>query len=218
MRSETSQNSVHLTWRSFEAILDASSHSLELWNSFASHLESECLLRELLLDDSRPAIRKSVVKHVTQKCGSNPRYDPYSNNCLRLISNLSSPAQMPTINFAVTFWRMVGDLIPVATTRAEHCEETFTLAHTLFNKLAGSSTTLDVLNLNDLVTKWGSLLLRHQCVEVCRHGPCVLSNANYIMQMVGHPESVDMVAHGLANLLLSAAQRAKSSRQTLTCG
>ncbi|KAF8857285.1 ubiquitin C-terminal hydrolase-like protein [Acephala macrosclerotiorum] len=184
MKSETSQNSVHLTWRSFEAILDASSHSLELWNSFASHLESECLLRELLLDDTRPAIRKSVVKHVIQKCGSTP-----------------SPAQMPTINFAVTFWRMVRDLIPVATAQAEHCEETFTLAHTLFNKLAASSTTLDVLNLNDLVTKWGSLLLRHQCVET-----------------VGHPESVDMVAHGLANLLLSAAQRAKSSRQTLTCG
>ncbi|KAE8446846.1 hypothetical protein EG329_011623 [Mollisiaceae sp. DMI_Dod_QoI] len=187
MRSETSQNSVHLTWRSFEAILDASSHNPELWQSFASHLRSKSLLRELLLEDNRSAIRKSVVKHVTQKCSSIPRP--------------SSPTQMPPMNLAVTLWPMIAELIPVATLRPEHCEETFMLAHTLFNKLASLGNSVDLLNLNDLVNQWGNLLLAHSCVET-----------------VGHPESVDMVAHGLANLLLSAAQRAKSSRQILTCG
>ncbi|KUJ19036.1 ubiquitin C-terminal hydrolase-like protein [Mollisia scopiformis] len=184
MASATSQNSVHLTWRSFEAILDAVSHCSDLWQSFGAHLSNKTLVRDLLLDDDRSAIRKSVVKHVTQKCSSSP-----------------SSSQLTTNHFAMTFWPKIAALIPVATQYPERCEETFTLALTLFNKLANADTTAGFFNLNKLVKEWGTLLLAYSCAET-----------------VGHLESVDMVAHGLANLLLSAAQRAKSSRQVLACG
>jgi ubiquitin carboxyl-terminal hydrolase 34 len=70
---QSSQNSVHLTWRSFEAILEASIHNPELWGHFASHLASNTLLRELLLEDPRPLIRKSVAKHIMSKCTFSPR-------------------------------------------------------------------------------------------------------------------------------------------------
>jgi ubiquitin carboxyl-terminal hydrolase 34 len=69
----TSQNSIDLTCRSFQAILDASLHNPELWVSFKAHLENSDLLRDLILGDSRPAIRKEIMKQVLDKCVVNQR-------------------------------------------------------------------------------------------------------------------------------------------------
>lgn len=88
---------------------------------------------------------------------------------LSLTSYSLSTSQVSTANFAMKFWPIVAELIPAATQRPEHCEETFTLALTLFNKLANPGTPVDFFNLNDLVKEWGELLLAHSCVEVCSH-------------------------------------------------
>jgi len=69
----TSQNSIQLAWRSFEAILEASMHNPELWKSFTTHLGSSTLFRDLLLGDPRAQIRKSVAKQVINKCTFTPR-------------------------------------------------------------------------------------------------------------------------------------------------
>jgi ubiquitin carboxyl-terminal hydrolase 34 len=177
MRSETSQNSVLLTWRSFEALLDASSHCSEFWQSFGSYLDNKSLIRDLLLADNRPTIRKSVVKHVTQKCSSSSRYrhrGSKNNLNLLLTSRFLSSSQVSTASFAMRFWPIVAGLIPAATQRPEHCEEAFSLALTLFNKLANPGTPIDFFNLNDLVKEWGELLLAHSCVEVCTHDLAIL--------------------------------------------
>jgi ubiquitin carboxyl-terminal hydrolase 34 len=68
----TSHNSVHLTWRCIEVILDACLYNPALWASFRSHLAGSSLLQELLLQDSRPIIRKSVAKQIMAKCTFNP--------------------------------------------------------------------------------------------------------------------------------------------------
>jgi ubiquitin carboxyl-terminal hydrolase 34 len=94
---------------------------------------------------------------------------------------------------------MVAGLIPEAVLNSRQCEETFSLALTLFKRIAESS--LEFLNLEELVKNWGSLLLQHSCVE-----------------RVGHPESVDLVAQGLSHLLFCAASFAKASQQRLSCG
>jgi ubiquitin carboxyl-terminal hydrolase 34 len=98
----------------------------------------------------------------------------------------------------MTFWPLVAELIPAATINAQQCEETFSLALALFKRLA--ETSLEFLNLEDLVKQWGGLLLSHTCAE-----------------SVGHLESVDMVAHGLTHLLFCAASFAKASQQRLAC-
>lgn len=63
------------------------------------------------------------------------------------------------------FWPMVATLIPEAVNNPRQCEETFLLAHALFKRLA--DTSVDSLRLGDLVKEWGTLLLRHKCIEVC---------------------------------------------------
>ncbi len=38
-----------------------------------------------------------------------------------------------------------------------------------------------------------------------------------VLQTVGHPESIDLVAQGLANLLYDATALAKSSNKLMSC-
>lgn len=108
---------------------------------------------------------------------------------------------------------MVVALIPHAVKQPQTCEETFTLSHQLFKKLA--ETSIDSLNLDELVGQWSALLLLHTPNEV----PYLSKRFPYALtapQSVGHPENVDPVAHGLANLLYWAASFAKVSQQPLS--
>lgn len=90
-------------------------------------------------------------------------------------------------------------LIPSAATNIHQSEDTFFLALALFRVLGENS--IEYLNLNDLVTQWGTLLLSHSCVE----------STTFI-------DSLDTVAHGLTHLLCSAVAFAKASEQPLSCG
>jgi hypothetical protein len=66
------QNSVPLISSLFEAILEASMHSSDFWNTFQNHERTPKLIFELLLDDPRVAIRKATVKQIAQKCSYTP--------------------------------------------------------------------------------------------------------------------------------------------------
>lgn len=72
------------------------------------------------------------------------------------------------MDFSLAFWPIVSALIPEAIRLSRQCEETFVLCLSLFKKLAESS--IDVLKLDNLVKEWGSLLLSHDCTEVCGPG------------------------------------------------
>lgn len=64
----TSNSAFNLTGKCFEAILEASLHNLEFWNLVRVHMKESSLLRELLLDDRRALIRKTVAKQIMAKC------------------------------------------------------------------------------------------------------------------------------------------------------
>lgn len=68
-----SHNSAHLTWKSFEAVMEASLYNPDLWASFKPHLTDTELIESLLLEDPRVVIRKSVAKQILVKCTYNPR-------------------------------------------------------------------------------------------------------------------------------------------------
>lgn len=159
------QNSVHLTFRIFEALLEASLFNLDLWNSFVAHLKSNSMLRDLLLDDPRSVIRKGIAKHVVSKCSFTPRYGYVQSYLIIPLTPLCSLARVSSIDFSLAFWPIVSALIPEAIRLPQQCEETFALCLSLFKKLAESS--IDVLKLNNLIKEWGSLLLPHDCSEVC---------------------------------------------------
>ena len=168
-----SQNSIHLTCRSFEAILEASIHNPELWKSFRSHLSRSTLLQDLILEDPRAVIRKSVVKQIANKCAFTPRYStqPMMWEGQKLI--VDSLARVSTADFVVAFWPLVRDLIPGAVHHPYQCEDVFSLCHTLFKKLAEIS--LDLIVLDNLVDCWGTLLLSHAPIEVCFFDPVEIS-------------------------------------------
>lgn len=114
----------------------------------------------------------------------------------------------------MAFWPMVESLVAEAVVYPYQCEEIFSLAHTLFNRLAETST--DVLDLEDIVTQWGGLLLNHSIQEV-RILFTLLCMILTPFQSVGHPESIDLVAQGLANLLNDATTLAKTSEKLVSC-
>jgi hypothetical protein len=66
------QNSVPLVVSIFEAILEACFHSLRFWSAFKSHSNTPQLVRELLLDEPRTGLRKSIMKHLSNKCCYTP--------------------------------------------------------------------------------------------------------------------------------------------------
>ncbi len=86
-----------------------------------------------------------------------------------------SLARVSTTDFLVAFWPMVAALIPQAALKPQQCEETFSLGLTLFKKLA--ETSIEFLNLEDLVRQWGSLLLSHPRREVCFGQFCSLEES-----------------------------------------
>ena len=177
--STASPNSVQLAASIFEAILEASFHSPQLWSAFRSHLQTPQLLCELILLDPRAVLRKSVVKQISNKC------------CF--VSSLSS---LSTADFAMTVWPLLYDLVPRAVMHPEKCEEALYITLLVFRKLA--DTSIDSVDLEKCLTRWGSLLVQHDSRED-----------------VGHPENIDIVARGLANLLYWCASFAKAARQPL---
>ncbi|TVY49434.1 Ubiquitin carboxyl-terminal hydrolase 34 [Lachnellula cervina] len=145
--TRATQNSVHLVFRIFEAILEASLYSPELWKLFVSHLKDSSLLRDLLLEDPHSVTRKSIVKHITNKCSFTP-----------------SLAQVSSMDFAMAFWPLVSALIPETIVFPEQCDDTLTLSLSLFKKLAESD--IHFFNLGDLMKQWGFLLLSHDSTEI----------------------------------------------------
>jgi ubiquitin carboxyl-terminal hydrolase 34 len=125
-----------------------------------------------------------------------------------------SLARVSTTNFVVAFWPTIGKLISEAVRQPQQCEETFSLALTLFKRLA--ETSLELFDLDDLIKQWGVILLAHSCVEVCHLKPKYPSYL-IVIKKPGHVESIDLIAHGLANLILCAASFAKASKKLLSC-
>ncbi|KAK0118696.1 hypothetical protein ONS96_011784 [Cadophora gregata f. sp. sojae] len=147
---QASQNSLHLTARSFEAILEASIHNLAFWDLFVSHLHSSTLLQDLVLKHPQQFIRKNATKQIVTKS-----------------SFIPSLGQLSTTTFVATFWPMVAQLIPLAVHLPSQCEETFSLSLTLFKRFA--DVAVSQLNLEELVKQWAGLLLSHTCLESVGH-------------------------------------------------
>ncbi|QSZ30008.1 hypothetical protein DSL72_004526 [Monilinia vaccinii-corymbosi] len=141
----TTETSVHLIWTSVEALLEVATQNSTLWATFIGHLNGSNLLQDLLLDDPRPFVRKSILKHVTSKFTFNP-----------------NSARVSTSEVAITLWPIIVKLIPVGVERPEQCEEMFLLALTIFKRLLETPTDL---NLNTFIKEWGNLLLNHKNYE-----------------------------------------------------
>jgi hypothetical protein len=68
------QTAIQLVASTFEVILEASFHSPQFWSVFIAHPHTAQLLQDLLLDEPRTPLRKSIMKQITNKCLFTPRY------------------------------------------------------------------------------------------------------------------------------------------------
>ncbi|KAH8805567.1 ubiquitin C-terminal hydrolase-like protein [Xylogone sp. PMI_703] len=154
-RSATSSpNSVHLTWRIFEVMLEASVHNPLFWAAFKGHLTGSPLFQNLLLEDPRTVIRKSVYKQISNKCSFSP-----------------SHAQVTNIEFISTFWALVVGLIPISISKPTQCEETLGLGLSLLKNLPEASN--ESVDLSQLIVEWGHLLIDYESKEVIGHPEAV---------------------------------------------
>ncbi|KAI1001681.1 hypothetical protein K3495_g6520 [Podosphaera aphanis] len=132
-----------LTARSFESIIESSTHSAQFWNLLLSHFKRTNLLRELLLDDPRVIIRKSTAKVISETCTQ------YSNGL----------AEVSSTNFVTEFWSLIATLIPDAVHKPKQCEQVLSVSFTIFKRL--TETSANAVRLEDLVRQWGALLISH---------------------------------------------------------
>ncbi|KAI0480668.1 ubiquitin carboxyl-terminal hydrolase [Xylariaceae sp. FL0804] len=148
--AETTQLSVELVQRSFEALLESCAKSHECWLEFQRRAENEHIIQNLLLVDERPYIRKGITKLIGTRS--------YQDN---------SPSGVLAMDFAELFWPVVLDLIPKAVVTPGKCEEMFDLAYYLFKKLAdGDSVVLDV---PACLARWAQLLASYTTTEDISH-------------------------------------------------
>ncbi|RFU29187.1 hypothetical protein B7463_g7158, partial [Scytalidium lignicola] len=170
----SSPNSVHLTWRIFEVMLEASVHNPSFWITFKSHLTSSPLLRSLLLEDPRVVIRKSVYKQISNKCSFSP-----------------SHAQVPTMEFMSAFWPLITELIPESMFKPLQSEETLGLGLSLLKSLP--ETGGERVDLARLVVEWGRLLINYESKEVIGHPEAVDGAAHGLANLLYQATSLAQV-------------------------
>ncbi|RDW59732.1 hypothetical protein BP6252_12819 [Coleophoma cylindrospora] len=169
----TSENSVRLICKSFEAMLESSLQNPALWTLLQPYLEAG-LVKDLILNDPRPIVRKTVTKQITDKCVYSP-----------------SSARVATAQFKKVFWSIAASLIPETVLNPQQAEEVLTLALNLFKKVLDTSQGYP--ELENYMQEWTTLLLTHK-----------------VKELVGFPDSFDIVAHGLTQLLYFAIVFVKS--------
>lgn len=64
----------------------------------------------------------------------------------------------------MAFWPLLNGLVPQAVTQPLKCEETLSLVLVIFRKLADAS--IDSVDLDSCLIRWGSLLVEHEPDEV----------------------------------------------------
>ncbi|KAL3423599.1 ubiquitin carboxyl-terminal hydrolase [Phlyctema vagabunda] len=141
-----SDTSIRLVGKVFTAILEVTSHSFPLWDMLKLNL-SNGLLKDLLINDSRPLLRKSIAKQLVERCG----YIPSSSI---------------TRDFQDTLWSVISSLIPDAVASSQS-EDVFFVALPLYKQVLDSTTkSPDVVeNMNG----WARLLLSLEANEVVGH-------------------------------------------------
>ncbi|KAI2630709.1 hypothetical protein GGR54DRAFT_165232 [Hypoxylon sp. NC1633] len=148
--AETNQLSVELINRSFEALLESCAKSEEFWVGFRSHTAVQNLVQRLILDDSRPIVRKNIAGLITARS---------------LHDRAASGAR--ALDFAESFWPIVFRLIPGAVAEPSKCEETFSLSFQLLHKLNEEHSA--AVDLPACLSQCGQLLLSHTTTEDIAH-------------------------------------------------
>lgn len=146
LAAEATQNSAKLINTTFQAIMDICSIHSALYSYFISQVDVGALVQQLLLDDPRPAVRKTASNIIAEKT----------------TSELSSSA-IPATDFRDFFWQKLFGLVSPALRRPAACCEAFDLVRALFVAVRESASPS--LNLQRTIQKCCSELLQYRTFE-----------------------------------------------------
>ncbi|KAI0887252.1 uncharacterized protein GGS22DRAFT_106755 [Annulohypoxylon maeteangense] len=148
--AQTNQVSIELINRSFEALLEPCIKGNAFWEGFRDETGVQKVVQRLLLDDSRPIVRKNVARLITYK----------SINAYGISGGRS-------LQFAELFWPIVSQLVPRAVREPSKCEETFCLCFQLLHKLNAENPS--AINLPACLRQCAELLLSYTTTEDIAH-------------------------------------------------
>ncbi|KAI0015938.1 ubiquitin carboxyl-terminal hydrolase [Xylariomycetidae sp. FL0641] len=185
---ETTTFSVDLVLRCFEGMMESCNKSHEFWVFFRSQVdEIQSVLRELLLYDERPYIRKGAAKVILI-------YTSYDGG----------PLSRRALEVAQFFWPILLDLVPQAADEQAKCEEVFSITYELLTILLSESP--DVVDLNSCVTRCGSLLLSHRTIEDIANPDDIDVVALGLLKILNHGVKQLCSGNGKAQLPVEFAQ------------
>jgi len=184
VRAETSEISIQLVHRCFEALLECCGKSVQFWDTFRSQDALAELIQTLLLDDDRSLVRNNIAKLIINECFLD-----------------SSRPGARAIDFAEYFWPIVLALLPQGVSEPSKCEELFRLALHLLKRLIDHNS--NALDLKFCVLQTAKLLSSHTSTEDIAH-PEVIDKVAFglisildmgVKQMISAGPSSDLPAN-----------------------
>ncbi|KAI1212482.1 uncharacterized protein F4807DRAFT_450526 [Annulohypoxylon truncatum] len=148
--AQTNQISIELISRTFEALLEPCAKSNAFWEGLQDGKGVQKVVQRLLLDDSRPIVRKNVARLITYKS-----IEGYGVSGRR------------SLEFAELFWPIVSQLVPRAAREPSKCEETFLLCFELLHKLNDENP--GVIDWPACIRQCAELLLSYTTTEDIAH-------------------------------------------------
>ncbi|KAI0011823.1 hypothetical protein F4779DRAFT_571426 [Xylariaceae sp. FL0662B] len=143
--AQTSQVSIDLINRSFEALLESCTKNEEFWMAFCNQARIQEVIQNLLFD-TRPVVRRSIARLISVKS-----------------LHGQGPSGIRAIDFAELFWPTIFRLVARAATEPAKCEEMFQLSFELLTRLSEAKSS--AIDLPICVRQWGELLLSHKTTE-----------------------------------------------------
>lgn len=141
------------------ATLQLSLQSAEFWDALRGNATFFSLLRDLLLFDTRKAVRASAVKQIEEITAAEGNS---SGITVTLDSAQGGPeADTPLFRY---FWEIVSDLVPQAVIVPTQCDELFRFACSLLSTATARSPGL--VDIQQLASTVAQLLLDHESIEV----------------------------------------------------
>ncbi|PGH23651.1 hypothetical protein AJ80_02257 [Polytolypa hystricis UAMH7299] len=166
--SETAQQK--LISNAFAALVEASMHDNRVWAAVKESTQVQTLISSLLLEETRPGVRKGVAEIISTVCGISPTHKLSSKD---LSDKAAGPSEgvptATTVDIVATLWKSITVLFPETPKYAPFSQEFFEVALIVFQTVAALSP--GDLVYGEYLQNWGDIMLSHETHEFVGREP-----------------------------------------------
>ncbi|KAJ5898508.1 hypothetical protein N7504_008796 [Penicillium tannophilum] len=148
---------------SFAFLIEGSVRDYKIWETVKQHAQFDHLMRELLLKESRQAIRNDVAERIKMIC----QPSKFLKQSVKMFGDdlqAQDSAESPTrIDMLATIWNALVQTIPQTPDYATQSAEFFRVALWVFRSVAEKSPR-DVI-ISHYLREWTEIMFRHQTEE-----------------------------------------------------